>query len=360
MLTMLIKMVNKARTLLLAVLAIAVITAGCGGGDEADTSDGGSDSQAVPETVRLGYFPNLTHAPAIIGVEQGLFEDALTGSTLETATFNAGTEAIEALFSGAIDMTFIGPNPAINGYAQSNGEALRIVAGSTSGGAALVVRPGISSADDLRGRTLASPSLGNTQDVALRAWLAEEGLTTDATGAGDVSIVPQSNSDTLTAFQQGQIDGAWVPEPWATRLVLEGGGEILVDERDLWPDGRFVTTHLIVRTDFLEQYPAAVSEVLEGLVEAIEYSNSSPEEAKDVTNDGIERVTSAGLSDETIDMAWSNMEFTWDPIASSLSESAEDAVDVGLLEPVELDGIYALQLLNTVLDGRQLAEVAAA
>ena len=190
----------------------------------------GSEAPAEEVTLRLGYFPNVTHAPAIIGVDTGLFDDALGASTtLETSTFNSGTEVIEALFSGAIDASFIGPNPAINGYAKSDGEALRIVAGTTSGGASLVVREGIETPADLAGATLASPSLGNTQDVALRAWLLDEGYATDTSGGGDVSITPQDNADTLAAFQSGALDGAWVPEPWATRLVLEGGGHVLVE-----------------------------------------------------------------------------------------------------------------------------------
>ena len=210
-------------------------------------------------TLRLGYFPNVTHATALVGVEQGIFAEALGDDvTLETSTFNAGPEAIEALFAGAIDATYIGPNPAINGFAKSDGEALRIVSGATSGGAFLVVKPEITSPADLAGTAIATPPLGNTQDVALRAWLQEQGLSTDESGGGDVSIVPQENSATLDAFKAGHIDGAWVPEPWATRLIQEGGGTVLVDERDLWPDGQYVTTHLIVATQFLDDHPDVV------------------------------------------------------------------------------------------------------
>ena len=216
----------------------------------------GSDE---PVTVRLGYFPNVTHAPAILGVEEGLFEAALGDDvTLELVTFNSGTEAIEALFAGAIDLSFIGPNPAINGYSQSDGDALRIVAGTTSGGASLIVRDGIETIEDLEGATIASPSLGNTQDVALRAWLAEQGYETDTAGGGDVTVRPQDNPDTLAALQSGDLDGAWVPEPWATRLVLEGGGNVFLDESELWPDGQFVTTHLISSTEFLDEHPDVV------------------------------------------------------------------------------------------------------
>ena len=347
------------------VLAAPALVAACGdGGDDAAAEsvaapgDGGGD-EAPSGRLRLGYFPNVTHAPAVIGVEDGTFAEALgAGVDLEVVTFGSGTEAIEALFSGAIDASFIGPNPAINGFAKSDGEALRIVAGTTSGGASLVVRDGIDGPEDLAGTTLATPSLGNTQDVALRAWLADEGLQTDTTGGGDVSIRPQENADTLTAFQTGAIDGAWVPEPWATRLVLEGQGTVLVDEADLWPDGRFVTTHLIVDTEYLESQPANVRALLSGLLTSIDVANGDPAAAQATTNDGIEAITTKRLPEETMAGAWEQLTFTADPIAGSLQGSADDAVSVGLLEPVSLEGIYNLSLLNELLVERGDAEVA--
>jgi NitT/TauT family transport system substrate-binding protein len=310
-------------------------------------------------TLRLGYFPNVTHAPAIVGVDSGAFAEALGPDvTLEVLHFNAGGEAIEALLSGAIDATFIGPNPAINGFAQSDGEALRIVAGTTSGGASLVVAEGIDSPEDFDAdTTLASPALGNTQDVALRAWLAENGFATDTAGGGDVEVVNIENAEALTLFRGGELDGAWVPEPWATRLILEGGGHVLVDERDLWPDGEFVTTHLIVATDFLGERPDVVTGLLDGLVDTIDKINGDPTAAATATNDGIEAITQNRLADETITGAFENLAFTVDPIASSLQGSADDAIAVGLLEEVDLDGIYDLTLLNEILAGRGLEPV---
>jgi NitT/TauT family transport system substrate-binding protein len=343
---------------LAALAAVALLTLGataCGGDDDGDAAAAGEEVT----TLRLAYFPNVTHAPAIIGVQNELFEDALGPDVnLELVTFNSGTEAIEALFADAIDASFIGPNPAINGFAQSDGEALRIVAGTTSGGAALVVRDGIDGAEDLAGATLASPSLGNTQDVAVRAWLAEQGYATDTSGGGDVSVTPQENADTLAAFQAGELDGAWVPEPWATRLVDEGGGHVLVDERDLWPDGRFVTTHLIVATEFLGDHPDVVRDLIGGLADAIDVANGDAASAQTTTNDGIEAITTNRLADETISGAWEHLTFTLDPVASSLQESADDAVEVGLLDPVDLDGIYDLTLLDDVLAERGEEEVA--
>ena len=317
-----------------------------------------TESAGEEVTLRLGYFPNVTHAPAIVGVDTGAFQDALGDNvTLETATFNAGTEAIEALFAESIDASFIGPNPAINGFAETDGEILRIVAGSTSGGASLVVSDDITEAADLAGATLASPALGGTQDVALRAWLADNGLVTDLSGGGDVEIINQANGDTLTAFQEGSIAGAWVPEPWATRLVLEGDGHVLVNEADLWPDGHFVTTHLIVATEFLEEHPDVVRNLIAGLVDTIDTIDADPAAAQAVVNDGIEAITDNRLADETMAGAWENLEFTYDPIASSLEESADDAIAVELLEPVDLNGIYELSLLNEVLEERGLEPV---
>jgi NitT/TauT family transport system substrate-binding protein len=337
-----------------ALIALGILAGACVGA--APAAQDGDETGAV--TLRLGYFPNVTHATAIVGVEDGIFEDKLGDDvTLETSTFNSGTEAVEALFSDALDASFVGPNPAINAWQQSHGEAIRIVSGATSGGAFLVVREGIGSADDLRGKTLSSPDLGNTQDVALRAWLKEQGLETDLEGGGDVSILPQENAQILETFRSGDIDGAWVPEPWATRLIEEGGGEVLVDERDLWPDGEYVTTHLFVATTFLEEHPDVVKRLLEGLVAANDFVNEKPDEAKTIVNDGIEAITGARVPDETMDGAWENLVFTLDPIGSSLRRSAQDAVDVGLLEPVDLGGIYDLRLLNQVLSAAGRPEV---
>jgi len=313
--TMLIRLVGISAMVALSGLA-------CGSADDG-SSTGGVE-------LRLGYFPNVTHAPAIVGVGTGRFAEALGEDVrLQPATFGSGTEAIEAMFAGELDASFIGPNPAINGYARSGGEALRIVAGTTSGGASLVVRDGIDSPADLAGTALATPSLGNTQDVALRAWLSDHGFTTDASGGGDVRITPQENADTLAAFRNGDLDGAWVPEPWATRLILDGGGSVLVDEADLWPDGRFATTHLIVATEFLDRHPDVVRDLIAGLAETIDQIAADPSTAQRLTNDGIERITTKRLADPVIAAAWEQLEFTLDPLAASLRTSAVDAVDRG-------------------------------
>jgi NitT/TauT family transport system substrate-binding protein len=348
-----------ARSTAFGVAVLLVLAAGCGD-DDAESASPPADSAASADaatsvpgehvTLRLAYFPNVTHATALVGVESGILAEALGDDvTLETSTFNAGGEAVEALFADAIDASYIGPNPAINGFAKSGGEALRIVSGATSGGAFLVVKPEITSPTDLAETTLATPALGNTQDVALRAWLQENGLTADESGGGDVSIRPQENGATLDAFKAGDIDGAWVPEPWATRLIQEGGGTVLVDERDLWPDGKYVTTHLIVATKFLDEHPDVVKRLLQGHVAATDFVNANPEESQQFVNDGIEAITQKRMDDDVLAGAWTNLTFTADPVASSLQKSADDAIAIGLLDEVDLTGIYALDLLNEVL-----------
>ena len=215
-------------------------------------------------TVRAGYFPNITHAQALVGRANGRFEQALgPGAKVEWKTFNAGPSAIEALFAGAVDLIYVGPNPTITGYIRSQGEAVRVVAGSASGGTALVVRSAanIHNVGDFHGKKVASPQLGNTQDIALRAWLLQNNLKSTDKG-GDVQVIPLANPDQLTLFQKGQLDASWAPEPWATRLIQEGGAQLFLDERSLWPDHRFVITQIVVRTDFLKQHPDVVKKWL--------------------------------------------------------------------------------------------------
>jgi NitT/TauT family transport system substrate-binding protein len=333
------------------LIALPLILVACTG--PASGGDGSS-----PVELRLGYFPNVTHATAIVGIENGIFQDKLGSDvTLTTQTFNAGGDVVEAIFNGGLDASYVGPNPAINAWAQSEGTAIKIVSGATSGGAFLVVSPDITSADQLAGKTLASPQLGNTQDVALRAWLKEQGFETDLEGGGDVSVTPLANADILTAFTTGDLDGAWVPEPWATRMIEEGGGHVLVDERDLWPDGKFVTTHLIVATEFLNAHPDVVKGLLEGQVAANQFVNENGDEAQQVVASAIGELTGSELDPAILAASWENLTFTDDPIASSLAVSAQHAEDVGLLDPVDLDGIYDLTLLNEVLSGQGMEEI---
>jgi NitT/TauT family transport system substrate-binding protein len=342
--------------LLAAVLtALGLLLAACG-----SSSSGASTGTTLPlaelptsdpVTVRLGYFPNVTHAPALVGVQEGLFTRELEplGATLAPQSYDAGPEATEALFGGALDITYIGPSPAANAYQKSSGEAVRIVAGSTSGGAAFVVRSDIESAADLRGQTVSSPQLGNTQDVALRAWLADQGLTTDTTGGGDVSIKPQANADILTAFQTDEIAGAWVPTPWDTRLVEEAGGKVLIDEADLWPDRQFATTEIVVRTEFLDEHPAAVAAVLRGHLASLAAIEADPAAARQAANAEIETVTGKPMAEHLLTASFEQLSFTDDPLAATVATSADDAVAARLSKRYDLRGLFDLGLLNQIL-----------
>ena len=337
----------RAALLLLPVLLVSA----CATTDTSSTAAAPVEPVAStsPATeLRLGYFANVTHASAVYGVGAGTFAEQLGDTTLTTQVFGAGPAAVEALFAGSLDAAYLGPNPAVNGFVKSQGAALRIVAGATSGGAALVVRADITDPQQLRGQKLASPQTGGTQDIALRTWLVDQGFSVKEDGGGDVVIRAQENAQTLSEFQAGRIAGAWVPEPWASRLVLEGGGTVLVDEEDLWPDGRFVTTHLVVRTEFLQEHPETVEALLRGQLAAQEQIAADPVGAKQVVNAELEELTGKALAPATIDRAFAGIEITEDPVASSLKTSAENAFASGLVEEADLTGIYDLTLLREV------------
>jgi NitT/TauT family transport system substrate-binding protein len=340
----------SVRTPVLAAAALAVVLAatGCavlGGADDADR-------------LTVGYLTNITHAPALVADHDGAYARELGADTeVATQTFNAGPDLVNALFSGEVDAAFIGPNPTINGWAQSEGAALRVVAGSTSGGAGLVVRPGIDEVDDLVGTTLSTPQLGNTQDVALRHFAREQGWEFDTAGGGDVSIVPQENAEIVDAFALGEIDGAFVPEPHLSRLLREHDGHLLVDEAELWPQtgGAFVTANLVVGADYLEAHPDRVERLLRAHLDTVDWMNAHPDQARRAATDQLAEATGSRLPPETVEAAFDRLDFTVDPIAPSLTAGAEHAVSVGLLDPVDLDGLYDLAPLNGLLarDGRE-------
>jgi NitT/TauT family transport system substrate-binding protein len=279
--------------------------------------------------------------------------------TIKTKIFNAGPSAIEALFAGQIDITYIGPNPAINGYVQSKGKALRIIAGATSGGAAMVMRvqSRIRTAADLKGKRIASPQLGNTQDVALRNYLVSKGYKPIEQG-GTVRVIPTQNPMILDLFRRGEIDGAWVPEPWASRLIVEGGGRLFLNERDLWPDGDFVTAHIIVATEFLEKQPEVLKSWLRAHVEVTQWELANPAETKALLNAEMEKLIGRKLLDQVLEQSWARLRPTWDPIASSLIRCADAAYAAGFLKSKpDLTNIYSLTLLNEVLADEGLPAV---
>jgi NitT/TauT family transport system substrate-binding protein len=349
------KELRMSRPLARVALAIGAVVAALG-----MSACGGSSgaSGAPPEVVHLGYFPNLTHATAIVADKEGFFAKHLGATKLEVSTFNAGPAAMEALKSGAIDATYVGPGPATNAFINSGGEAVTVVAGAATGGTSLVVDPSIKSAADLRGKKVSTPQLGNTQDIALRYWLKQQGLKTDLQGGGDVNVSPQDNAQIVDAFSQKLIAGAWVPEPYATRLV-QAGGKVLVDEHSLWSQGKFAITVLAVRTDFLKEHPDTVKALLAGDLDATDSIARDPAKAQQDVADLIAKISGKPLKADVIAAAWKQLEFTVDPVSSSLLAGARHAHEVGVLtkEP-KLDKLVDLSLLNQLLKERGKAEIA--
>jgi NitT/TauT family transport system substrate-binding protein len=313
---------------------------------------------AEAKVIRLGHFPNLTHAQAIYARATGQFEKT-AGVPIKWTSFNAGPSAIEALFTDAVDMTFVGPGPTINGYIKSKGAKFVIIAGAASGGAALVVRKdsNIQTEKDFNGRTIATPQLGNTQDVAARIWFADHGYKLTEKG-GRLGLVPLSNPDQLTMFHKKQIDGAWTVEPWVSRLEIEGPGKLFLDEKSLWPEGKYATTHLVVNRNFLSNNPELVKKILQAHIEVTQKINSDKTAAAKLLNTELKKETSKALKEEVITSAMSRVEFTWDPVPASLYKYAEAAHKLGFLRAKpDVTGIYDLKLLNGLLKDKNLAPV---
>ncbi|MFA5996025.1 MAG: ABC transporter substrate-binding protein [Patescibacteria group bacterium] len=315
------------------------------------TGCGNSTATSEKPTIKVGYFPNITHAQALVGLADGTFQKTLGDNVIiETKTFNAGPEEIEALLAGAIDIGYIGPSPAVNGYIKSNGEALKIISGSASGGAALVVQPELAEAfvkngvQALAGKKIASPQQGNTQDVALRYYLKQNGLDQST------QVIPIANADQLTMFSQKELDGAWAPEPWAARLIQEASGQLIIDERDLWPDKQFTTTNVIVSTKFLNEQPDLVKQWLTAHVAVTDWINNHPTEAQTTVNNEIEKLTTKKLKDSVLAEAWQRLNITVNPYQASVITMAQHAYDQGYLgeqQPV-LDSLYDLTTLNEI------------
>ncbi|MDT9692571.1 aliphatic sulfonate ABC transporter substrate-binding protein [Streptomyces sp. P9(2023)] len=336
-----------------AVAALPLLLASCGYGSDAATDEkkvAAEGAKLSTESVRVGYFPNLTHATALVGDQEGIIQKELGGTQLKVSTFNAGPSEIEALNADSIDIGFIGPSPAINGYTKSKGKNLRIIGGSASGGVKLVVNPEkIRTLDDVKGKRIATPQLGNTQDVAFLNWISEQGWKVDAqSGKGDVSVLRTDNKVTPDAYKSGSIDGAWVPEPTASKLVSEGG-KVLLDESSLWPDKKFVITNIIVSQKFLGEHPDVVEAVLRGSVKTNEWINANPDKAKASANAKLKELTGKPLGPKVIDSAWPSIQFTADPLAATLQAQADHAVKAGLLKQPDLKGIYDLGPLNKIL-----------
>jgi NitT/TauT family transport system substrate-binding protein len=333
------------------VTAVTLLAAGCGSSGTSGSTGATADS-AGPVTLRLGFLANITHASALVGIKEGFFKKDLgSGVTLKLTPFSTGTEEGTALLAGQLDAAYVGPNPAIKAWQTSGGELIKIISGAASGGAELVVKSGITSAAQLKGQSLATPSLGNTQDVALRYWLKQHGLNTTPAGGGDVAIKPITpNSAAVLAFGSKQIAGGWEPAPYDTEME-QAGGHALVNEASLWPNGRFVTTNLVVTQSFLAAHPGVVNGLLKGQIQANDLINHDKAAAEQAANTELAAVNSGkNLKPSVISAAFAQITFTNDPIASSLSTDAQHAVSVGLLKPVSnLAGLYDLSPLNKLL-----------
>jgi NitT/TauT family transport system substrate-binding protein len=311
--------------------------------------------------LKIGYFPNINHVQAVIGIGNGDFKKTLGDNVeIKPFVFNAGPSAIEALFAKQVDVTYVGPNPAINGYAISEGKDVRAIAGASSGGAVFVIRAdtGITSTADFANKKFASPQLGNTQDVALRNYLLEHGFKT-VENNGNVHILPAKNADILTLFLKKDIDGAWVPEPWGERLIKEANGKLFLDERDLWPDGKFVTGLIVVRTDYLQNNPDVIEKLLKAHIEETQRINNNKEEAIKNFNTELKKITGQTIPEDQLKESLTRLEFTYDPIQQSLYKSANDAFNVGFLGKTQpdLSNIFDLNILNKLLKEKGLATI---
>jgi NitT/TauT family transport system substrate-binding protein len=349
-----IDVMNKSLVVLIVSLLIII-------GIAVQTSISNHVYSQEKKVLKIGYFPNINHAQAVIGIGNGDFQKALGNNTeIKSFVFNAGPSAIEAILAKQVDVAYVGPNPAINGYVVSDGKMVKIIAGVSSGGAVFVVRndSGINSAKDFAGKKFASPQLGNTQDVALRKYLLDNGFKTKDKG-GDVEILPVKTADILTLLLKKEIDGAWVPEPWGEKLIKEANSRLYLDERTLWPDKKFVTANMIVNPEYLQQNPEVIGKLLEAHVNETQWINSHKDDALKTFNSQLKSLTGQTIPDEQLSEAFSRLELTYDPIKQSLFKSASDAFTVGFLgkRQPDLSGIYDLTILNEVLKKKGLEEI---
>jgi NitT/TauT family transport system substrate-binding protein len=327
-------------------------------------SDTGEEEKIM---IKIGHFPTLTHAQGLIGhaltqQEKGWFEQRL-GPNVEVQWFvyNAGPSAMEAIFAESVDMTYVGPNPAVNAYLRSKGEDIRIVCGACSGGAALVIQGDspIRKNSDFKGKKVGTPAIGNTQDVAARSWLKSKGFSVRLSG-GDVLVIPTPSAEQLSLFKHKELDAVWAIEPVVSQLVLLAEGKVYLEESQLWPEtkGKYVTTQLVSSRKFLDEHPDLVKKWIEAHIDLTEWMKQNPAEAKALANEGIKAIMTRSLNEEILDRAWRHLEFTYDPIKQSLIVSAERAYKIGFLrvKPI-LTNLYALDLLNQVLRERNLPQV---
>ncbi|MBI2643646.1 MAG: ABC transporter substrate-binding protein [Nitrosarchaeum sp.] len=303
-----------------------------------------SDETTHENKIRVAYFPNINHAVPIIGMEKGTFENQIGNNTvIEPILFDAGPQVIESIFAGSIDIAYVGPGPAINGFLKSEDHNVKILSGAASGGASFIVHPNskIESVADFEGKRIAAPQIGNTQDISLRTYLSENGLKPAEKG-GSVIVLNISNPDIYTLFAKGDIDAAWVPEPTATILVQQLDGKRLFNEEELWPDNRFASVLLIAREEYVKQNPEIINKWLEAHKQTVDWINSNPEQTRIIFNQFMKKETGKSLPDKLVDESLSNLEITSDPIVSSIHTFAKRADSLGYLgrHGYSLDGIF--------------------
>lgn len=312
----------------------------------------GCGAQPTETKIRLGYFPNVTHAQALIGMETGLFAAAVDGQ-LEPRVFKAGPVAIEALFAGEIDLLYVGPSPAVNGYLRSGGAALRVISGAMSGGAVLVLRNALTfeGAHSLEGLRLASPAYANTQDIALRAYLQEAGVKAE--------VITVTAADMAALFARNELDGAWVPEPWGARLAREAPVRVVVDERELWQAGQFTTTLLVARAQFLGSHPDLVKRFLTAHVDVTDWMVQHPEEAVQSIQSHLQQLLGKEMATDLLQEALGRMAPTYDPLVQTVLRTATRARALGYLpaEGALNTNLFDLQLLTAVLQERGLPPI---
>jgi NitT/TauT family transport system substrate-binding protein len=335
------------------LVTLLLLVAGVGG------SCRGSQAAGSGDVLRLAFVPTLAQAPALVGIGGGRLGEALAPTRVEATAFDSGKDAAIAMVAGSIDAAYIGPWPTAAMYVRSEGN-VAVVSGATAGGASLVVRrgAGIEAPADLHGRRVAVPGVSNTQDIALRSWLADHGLSTQDEG-GDVAVVEVGNPELLELFRAGELDVAWVPEPYPTYLVAEGAADVLVDEASLWPDGEFLTTNLVVSHPYLVAHPEVIRRLVGANVDTIRSMQAEPARAQQIARRELAERGAPSLERDVLAGAWDRLSFTWDPLPASMARVADDAYGLGFLDerPSGLAALYRLDALRAVLNDRSLAPI---
>src|ERR1700721_585258 len=332
----------RASTARARIGAPLVLAAGCASASSSSSSSGSADptgaanNAAASITVRLGRLENITHDSALVGLKEGFFTKALgSAATLNPTAFSTGTQETTAILAGQLDAAYVGPTPAINAWQKSGGTAIKVVSGAATGGASVVVAKGITSAAQLKGKTLAPPPLGNTQDVALRYWLKQNGLTTTSTGGGDAFVKPTTpNSAAVLEFKSGQIAGGSEPAPYDIEMVSDGGTVLLSEPG--------VTTLLVVTQSFLSAHPAIVADLIKAQIQANDFIKSNPTAAQSDANAELASYTDKPLKSSLVAASFKEITFTDNPDESSLTTDASQAVSLGLLKAVNLAGVFTL------------------